>query len=147
HSKSTDMEAIEIVRQMAGQYPDQQIAATLNRMRLKTGAGHTWTESRIRALRSDQKLPCYDAHHSAGRTMTIEQAAERLGISASSVRQLIIQWKVLPATQLMAYAPWQIDPASLKLDAVQQAVARIKNRVRSPQCEKAGETPSLFSIM
>jgi hypothetical protein len=52
HGQSTDLEAVEVVRQMAGQYPDRQIAATLNRLGLKTGAGNTWTESRIRALRS-----------------------------------------------------------------------------------------------
>ncbi len=147
HSQSTDLEAVEVVRQMAGHYPDQQIVATLNRLRLKTGAGNTWTESRIRALRSHQKLPCYDAHPSDDGALTIEQAAELLGISASSVRQLILQSKVLPATQVIAYAPWQIERASLELEAVKHAVARIKNRVRSPQCEKTGETPSLFSIM
>src|SRR5438045_3630627 len=52
HGQSTDLEAVAVVRQMAGQYPDQQIAATLNRWGLKTGAGNTWTEVRIRALRS-----------------------------------------------------------------------------------------------
>jgi hypothetical protein len=147
HGQSTDLEAIEVVRQMAGQYPDQQIAATLNRLRLKTGAGNTWTESRIRALRSHQKLRGYDADPSCRRALTIEQAAELLGISASSVRQLIIESKVLPATQVIAYAPWQIARESLELAEVKQAVERIKKRVRSPQCEETGETPSLFSIM
>lgn len=147
NGQSTDLEAVEVVRQMAGQYPDQQIAATLNRLRLKTGAGNTWTESRIRALRSHQKFPCYDASSSCGRALTIEQAAELLGISPSSVRQLIIQSKVLPATQVIAYAPWQIERESLELAEVKQAVKNIKNRVRSPQHEEMSETPSLFSIM
>jgi DNA invertase Pin-like site-specific DNA recombinase len=147
HGQSTDLEAVEIVRQMAGQFPDQQIAATLNRLGLKTGAGNTWTESRIRALRSHQKLPCYDANPGGQRALTIEQAAESLGISASSVRQLIIQSKVLPATQVIPYAPWQIARESLELAEVKRAVENIKKRIRRPQCEEMGESPSLFSIM
>jgi DNA-binding transcriptional regulator YdaS (Cro superfamily) len=131
---------------MAGQYPDQQIAATLNRLGLKTGAGNTWTESRICALRSHQKIPCNDAKACDDRILTIEQTAELLGISASSVRQLILESKVLPATQVIAYAPWQIERASLELATVKQAVARIKNKVRSPQCKDACERPLLFSI-
>jgi hypothetical protein len=146
HGQSTGLEAIEVVRQMAGQYPDQQIAATLNRLGLKTGAGNTWTELRIRALRSHRKLPCYDASQSGGHALTIEQAAELLDISASSVRQLILQLKVLPATQVTAYAPWQIERASLELAEVKKAVVRIKKRIRGPQCESTDETPSLFSI-
>ena len=147
HGQSTDLDVVEIVRQMSGQYPDQQMAATLNRLGLKTGAGNTWTESRIRALRSHQKIPCYDARTSDHGDLTIEQAAELLGISASSVRQLIIQSKVLPATQVIEYAPWKIERESLELAEVKQAVEKIKNRVRSPQHEEVGETPSLFSIM
>jgi hypothetical protein len=126
HGQSTDLEVVEVVRQMAEQYPDQQIAATLNRLGLKTGAGNTWTESRIRALRSRQEIPCYDAKACDDRILTIEQVAELLGISASSVRQLILESKVLPATQVIAYAPWQIERASLELAIVKQAVARIK---------------------
>ena len=147
HGQCTDLEAIQVVRQMAGQYPDQQIAATLNRLRLKTGAGNTWTESRIRALRSDQKLPCYDVRQSGSKVVTIEQAAEQLGISASSVRQLIVRWKVLPAIQVLPYAPWQITRESLDLPVVKQVVEKIKNRVRSPQCEETDSAPLLFSIM
>ena len=45
HSRCTNMEAIEIIRQMAGRFPDEQIAATLNRLGLKTGSGNTWWNS------------------------------------------------------------------------------------------------------
>ncbi len=35
--RCTDPEAIEVIRQMAATFSDQQIAATLNRLRLRTG--------------------------------------------------------------------------------------------------------------
>jgi hypothetical protein len=58
HGRCTSMEAIEVVREMAGTFPDRQIAATLNRLGLKTGAGsNTWREGRIRSLRSHIGLP------------------------------------------------------------------------------------------
>ena len=41
-SRCTSLEAIEIIRRMAGRFPDEQIAATLNRLGLKTGSGNNW---------------------------------------------------------------------------------------------------------
>ena len=40
HSRCTSLETIEVIRQMAGRFPDEQIAATLNRLGLKTGSGN-----------------------------------------------------------------------------------------------------------
>ena len=37
HRRVTDPEVIEIIRQMAGQYNNEEIAATLNRLKLRTG--------------------------------------------------------------------------------------------------------------
>src|SRR5258706_14303861 len=50
NGRCTPMEAIDVVRQMAAQYADGEIALTLNRLRLKTGTGNTWNETRVRSL-------------------------------------------------------------------------------------------------
>src|SRR5207247_1387862 len=76
HNRCTSMEAIEIIRQMAGRYPDDQIAATLNRLGLKTGSGNTWIELRIRTARSYQSLPAYDPEI-CRRTLTLAEASDR----------------------------------------------------------------------
>jgi hypothetical protein len=47
HGRCTSLDAIGIVRQMAGRFSDEQIAATLNRLGLRTGMGHSWNESRV----------------------------------------------------------------------------------------------------
>ena len=60
HSRCTSLEAIEIIRRMAGRFPDEQIAATLNRLGLKTGSGNNWVELRVRTARSYHELPSYD---------------------------------------------------------------------------------------
>src|SRR5260370_39665952 len=58
HGQSTAVEVIAVVRQMAGEFPGQQIAPTLKRIGLKTGAGNTRTEARTRAPRGEPKGPC-----------------------------------------------------------------------------------------
>jgi hypothetical protein len=88
HSRCTSLEAIEIIRRMAGRFPDDQIAATLNRLGLKTGSGNTWVELRVRTERSYNQLPSYDpsARHNL---LTLEEGSEKLGVSHKIVRRLI----------------------------------------------------------
>jgi hypothetical protein len=89
HSRCTSLEAIEIIRQMAGKFPDDQIAATLNRLTFRTGTGNTWTEGRIRSLRSYHEWPAYDAKTSSRQSLTLEEASKRLEVSHKVVRRLI----------------------------------------------------------
>jgi len=59
--------------------------------------------------------------------VTLEEAAQRLGISAGSVRRLIAE-QVLPATQVIMSAPWHIRAGALQTTAGQEAVRRIQQR-------------------
>src|SRR5450432_1392434 len=123
------MVAIEVIRQMAGRF-DGEIAATLNRLRLRTGAGNSWNGQRVYGVRRQQELP------SAGsklenRTVTLQQAVERLGVGELSIRRLIEQ-KVLPATQVVPCAPWEIPLDALNSPAVQQAIDSARKRKRPP---------------
>ena len=58
-----------MVRRMAPTYSDEQIAATLNRMGLRTGVGNTWNEQRVYALRRSQNLT--GPRSRAGDTLTL----------------------------------------------------------------------------
>lgn len=143
HHRCTDLEAVEVVRRMAGKWSDDQIAATLNRLGLRTGAGNAWVKSRVASLRSYHGLPAYDPSR-INTTLTLEQAAERLGVSETVVRRLITT-KVLPATQVVASAPWEIAPDSLELGAVKTAVRRVKAGSRAPRSHvREGQLP-IFS--
>ncbi|MDH3665059.1 MAG: recombinase family protein, partial [Alphaproteobacteria bacterium] len=46
HSCRTSDEALAVMRSMAGRWPDDQIAASLNRMGIRTGQGQTWNAKR-----------------------------------------------------------------------------------------------------
>jgi excisionase family DNA binding protein len=130
HSRCTSLEAIEIVRQMAGKFPDEQIAATLNRLALRTGTGNTWTEGRIRSLRSHHEWPAYDGQKANRHNLTLEEASERLGVSHKIVRRLIDSGKI-SATQVVPWAPWEISAEAVESEEVLTAVRNAKRRVQS----------------
>ena len=129
---------------MSGKFADERIATTLNRLGLRTGAGNTWTVERIYTLRYRHGLLNNNLSHANVNTVTLEEAAHRLGISASSVRRMIVQ-KLLPATQVVQCAPWEIPVTALENEAVRTAVGNIKNRVRLPRTQTDQSQVSLFS--
>ncbi|HJY04901.1 MAG TPA: recombinase family protein [Bryobacteraceae bacterium] len=129
HSRCTSLEAIEIIRQMAGKFPDDQIAATLNRLTFRTGTGNTWTEGRIRSLRSYHEWPTYDAKTSSRQGLTLEEASERLEVSHKVVRRLIDSGKI-SGTHVVPWAPWEISAEAIESEEVLQAVRNAKRRVR-----------------
>ena len=142
HRRSTPEEATELVRHMAGRWPDDQIAAILNRLGLRTGAGNTWNQTRVSALRHRLKLPAYDpASRAAKTTLTLGQTARQLGVSESSVRRLIHD-KILPAMQLAPRTPYEIDTHALCTDAVQRAVEAIRRAGRRTR-ERATDRANL----
>ena len=138
HSRCTSIEAIEIIRQMAGRFPDEQIAATLNRLGLKTGSGNNWVELRIRTARSYYDFPSYDPQLRQS-MLTLEGASEKLGVSHKIVRRLIDS-KMIPATQVVPWAPWEIPVESIESEQVLREVAalkrgsRLKESTRRPSC-------------
>jgi excisionase family DNA binding protein len=138
------MEAIEILKQMVSSHTDDQIATTLNRLGFKTGAGHTWTEKKVYSARHTHDLAPYDPQQTQC-YMTLEQAAQYLGVSANSVRRMIKLGK-LRAEQVVPCAPWRISAAILKSEEIQQAVRHIKSGSGVPRTRSTQEKDCLFSI-
>jgi acetylglutamate kinase len=141
--RCTDPEAIEVLRQMAGKFNDQQIAATLNRLKLRTGVGNSWNVMRVRSARSYYQLAAF-AEDDQPREVTLQVAARRLNVSQSIVRRMIEE-KTLPARQVVLCAPWQIPVEALDSEAIRQQATSIKNRVRVPQSQSLEDQQSLFS--
>jgi hypothetical protein len=130
HGHKTPAEAVEVVKQMAGQYPDDVIAGTLNRLGFSTGCGNTWKKHLVCSLRSKLDLPTYDPNNKQAQgTLTAEQAAEQLGVSMRTVRELL-RANVLTGKQVVKFAPWQIPAAALNAVAVVERVQRIHHGKR-----------------
>jgi hypothetical protein len=125
NGRRTSIEVLDVIRQMTGRFSDEQIATTLNRLGMKTGAGCTWNQQRISAYRYSHQLRPADGAGTHFRSLTMEQAADRLGISTTAVRHMIDR-KVMVASQVVPCAPWEIAPEALETEAVRAAVDAIK---------------------
>jgi hypothetical protein len=142
HGQSTGMEASQVIGRMAGRFGDGEIAATLNRMRLRTGAGNSWNAQRVYGARRQQGLPSA-ASNPENQMLTLQQAVERSGVSEMSIRRMIEQ-KVLPATQVVPCAPWEISLDALNSPAVQKAIESIRKR-KGPSTPLDENSDPLFS--
>lgn len=118
---------VEVVRKLGGQWPDRDVAVTMNRMRCKPPDGKAWTTVRVRELRERLGIAPFDPQAKRVETISADETAARLGICIGSVHKLIRQG-VLPATQLMPSAPWQIPVAALDSEAVKTGVREIVGR-------------------
>lgn len=143
HRWCTSLEAIEVVRKMAGRFTDELIAATLNRLGLRTGVGNTWNKPRVYSLRQYHQLPAFDPDHPQA-MVTLKEAAERLQVSAGSIRRMIAE-KKLPASQVVESAPWEIPAEALDSELVRKTISNIKNRVRTPRTQKTDGQETMFA--
>jgi DNA invertase Pin-like site-specific DNA recombinase len=125
NGQATNESTIELVRQLADQFPDKDIAPLLNKLNLKTGRGKNWTEGNVRALRNYHKISVYNVTAPA-KPLTISDAAKKLGISNQSVKSLIKK-RFISAKQILPNAPWAIPAKELDKEEVENAVKLIKN--------------------
>jgi hypothetical protein len=123
HTKSTDKSIVELVRELSKMLLDKAIAPILNRLKLKTGCGNNWTEDRVRWLRNHNGIkPCTKDKE----IVTLQQAAERLGICSQSIRGLI-EKQIISGNQIVPCAPWAIPLEELEKDEVKRAAEGIKS--------------------
>ena len=120
HTRRASDEAVDLIRSMAGSWPDEQIAATLNRLGYVTGTGRTWNARRVTSLRRTRNIRAYKPAADE-EWVTMSGAAELLGVSNHVVRRLITTG-VLPAEQVVPRAPYQIRASDLETEAVRRAL-------------------------
>lgn len=119
--------AVDALRQLAGHWPDRELAVSLNRMRCKTDDGETWTTVKVRNLRERLGLPGYDAAGDSGKTISLSKAAEKLGICVGSAKSLALKG-ILPAHQAMPGAPWLVPIDALTSEVVRIGVQSVVER-------------------
>lgn len=124
----TDRTALDLIRELSKVCSDATIAATLNRLGYRTGAGKTWRVHSVYQARHYHRLP---NHRNDNNWLTIEQAAKELGVSHTVVRRLIRQ-NTLPAIQVVESTPWIIKRQDLTLPAVRSETEAV-HRGRQPR--------------
>lgn len=118
---------VEVIRQLGGQWPDRELAVTMNRMRCRSSEGTTWTAVRVRQLRERMGIAPFDPNQPREKTISVDETARRLGICVGSVLRLIREG-ILPAKQLMPSAPWQVPVAALDTESVKIGVRAVIER-------------------
>ena len=105
----TDEDTVDLVRRLAAHYPDAVIAGILNRQGKVTAKGMRFTANRVSSLRTHWKIPCFTPSqvHQKGDVVTIDRAAQILGIAPSTVHRWLNDG-FIAGEQLTPGAPWRI---------------------------------------
>jgi DNA invertase Pin-like site-specific DNA recombinase len=136
HSRCTDREVVELVRELATSANDRIIAQVLNRLGYKTGVGNAFNLERVQSLRQYHTITSFDDDKRDW--LTLEEAAEQLKLNQSTVRKLL-QRGFLKGRQIVKYAPWMIKPDALAEPSVQAVVAKVHAGSSVPPAEPQSE--------
>lgn len=110
HSFRTSGETVDLVRDLAKELDDAQIARVLCKQGRLTGHGHTFNAHKVATLRNRYGIPnCpkrtpKDPSHGP---FTADEAAAELGVSAQTIHRWVREG-TLPARQPTRGAPWRI---------------------------------------
>jgi excisionase family DNA binding protein len=119
HRWKTGVEVEQIIRELARVMPDSRIAGLLNRAGKRTAKGLRWHRNHVCVFRNARDIAVYqEGERQARGELTLEEAAEALGVSTMTVRRLI-EKKILPARQACIGAPWVIRQVDLNAPSVQ----------------------------
>jgi DNA invertase Pin-like site-specific DNA recombinase len=130
HGCRTSEEALAVMRSMATRWSDEDIAASLNRMGMRTGQGKTWTAHRVSSLRRVHEIHAYRSAEKNGEWLTMSEAAAKLGVTNHAVRRLI-KGGILAAQQVVPGAPYQIRTTDLQSDSVSASLNRTAHPCRA----------------
>lgn len=106
----TNEETVQLIRRLAGHYPDAVIAGILNRQGRTTATGVRFTANRVSSLRTHWDIPCFKPSREKpdGDLVTIDRAAEILGVVPSTVHRWLNDG-FIAGEQLTPGAPWRIN--------------------------------------
>jgi DNA invertase Pin-like site-specific DNA recombinase len=122
HGCNTPEAALAVMRSMATRWSDEDIAASLNRMAMRTGQNKSWTAKRVSSLRRVHGIHAYRSAEKDGEWLTMLEAAKALGVTSHVIRRLI-KSSVLAAEQVVPRAPYQIRAADLQDPRITAALA------------------------
>lgn len=107
---ATSEDIVELVRKLAREFDDTQIARILHRQGRRSGLGLAFTKSSVSSLRHKHQIPhCGNKRPRDEREgpFTADEAARELGVTASTIHHWLRQG-VLAGEQVTPRAPWRI---------------------------------------
>ncbi len=119
-----------LVRELAPELPDTEIARVLNMKQLPTPGGLRWTRDRVKDFRSQRHI-CRETRNTQP-SMTMNQVMQHLGVSHNGLLALVRRG-VIETNQVTDFAPWRVDRTQLDSDEVQRLVGCLKRNQRLPK--------------
>ena len=107
---ATPADTIELVRKLALEFDDAQIARILNRQGRRSGIGLAFTKESVTSLRGKNRIPAAPkprARDEREGPFTLDQAAHELGVSVATVQRWLREG-LLAGQQSVPGAPWRI---------------------------------------
>jgi DNA invertase Pin-like site-specific DNA recombinase len=125
-------ELVHVVKQLALCANDTHIARVLNRLKRKTPEGRTWAKYEVAQFRQAHQIPAFSqAEYQQHGWLNLKEAAQQLGLSTMAVKKLI-KLKIIPAEQVVPYAPWVILRSKLDDPHLRSIVEKMKQRHKFP---------------
>lgn len=106
----TPEDTIELVRKLAIEFDDAQIARILNKQQRRTGFGHPFTQAIVLSLRGRHKIPKCSIHQAKDPKegpFTADEAAAELGVGMGTIHRWLREG-VVAGKQTTPGAPWRI---------------------------------------
>ncbi len=107
---ATDEDTVELLRRLAEQFDDTQIARILNRQGRRTGKDNPFTRSRVATLRNAHGIPFCSKPPAADPRegpFTADEAANELGVTSRTIHRWVREGLLL-GEQATLGAPWRI---------------------------------------
>jgi DNA invertase Pin-like site-specific DNA recombinase len=129
HRYATDEKVMELIQELSKVCDDRAMTGILNRLGYRTPHGKPWRSQHVANVRYYYRLPNFPKCRD---WVTLEQAAKELHVSDTLIKRLIRQ-KVLPAKQVVKYAPWIIRREDLASSGVKRQIQAARGGYRLPQ--------------
>ena len=122
--RKTADDDVEVIRKMAPRYGDDEIARVLNKLGRRTGMGKRWSMQRVARVRRQQSIAGRSRAQPDAEVLTLHTAAKYCGVSQTTIKRLVAA-DILPMTQVVPWAPWEIRRSDLDNEAIRDIVERL----------------------
>lgn len=127
----TPADIVELVRVLATEQTDAQIARTLNARSLRTGRKHSFTRLIVRHIRNAYDIPSYVQHLRSNGWLTVPEVAAQMGVHSSTAKRFAVEG-VLRAVRADDTGRVLFEPVVGPLPQAQPG-KRFRDRRRYPQ--------------
>jgi DNA invertase Pin-like site-specific DNA recombinase len=107
---ATPKDTVELVRTLAAEFDDAQIACVLGKQGRRTGQGNAFTAHKVAQLRFRNDIPVHPLRRALDPKegpFTADQAAAELGVASETIHRWLREG-ILPGRQPAPGAPWRI---------------------------------------